>query len=77
MRKASSAASAANAIVDHMRSWLLGTEEVCSPSFSFFFFFFCLFCFVLFCFVLFCFVLFCFVLFCFVLFQKRGSDEGE
>lgn len=27
VRKASSAASAANAIVDHMRSWLLGTEE--------------------------------------------------
>jgi len=27
IRKASSAASAANAIVDHVRSWLLGTEE--------------------------------------------------
>jgi len=27
VRKASSAASAANAVVDHMRSWLMGTEE--------------------------------------------------
>jgi len=27
VRKASSAASAANAVVDHVRSWLLGTEE--------------------------------------------------
>ena len=31
-RKLSSAASAANAVIDHVRSWALGTPEVSLPS---------------------------------------------